>query len=55
MPDVAADPQHWRNRAAEMRGLAEETFDEELRAMLLEVAAGYDRLAERAQERLREG
>lgn len=43
------DPPYWRDRAEELRVLAERLT----RAMILGCARDYDRLAERAQERLR--
>jgi hypothetical protein len=42
---------HWRMRAEEMRTLAEEANDSTVRAMMLRIAAGYDRLAESADDR----
>lgn len=47
------DPGHCRARAEEARGLAQETTDGELKAMMLQVADGYDRLADRAEIRRR--
>jgi hypothetical protein len=53
MPDrhVLDDPQHWLERAEEMRRLAEEMRDAETRRMMLSIAEGYDKLAQRAKER----
>jgi len=42
-------PDHWRRRATEMRALADETRLRSVR--FLELAADYDRLAARAEER----
>jgi hypothetical protein len=48
------NPQHWRDRAEEARVNAEQMRDPESRRMMLEIADGYMRLAERAEQRLRE-
>jgi hypothetical protein len=42
---------HWRMRAEKMRTLAEEANDSTVRAMMLRIAADYDRLAESADDR----
>ncbi len=42
---------HWRMRAEKMRTLAEEANDPTVRAMMLRIAADYDRLAESADDR----
>jgi hypothetical protein len=42
---------HWRLRAEAMRTLAEEAIDSTVRAMMLRIAAEYDRLAESADDR----
>jgi hypothetical protein len=47
------DPEHWRKRAAEARALAETFTDKQARERMLEVAAGYERLARLAEERAR--
>jgi hypothetical protein len=41
---------HWRQRAEAMRTLAEEAIDSTVRAMMLRIAADYDRLAESADD-----
>ena len=46
-------PKHWRNRAHEARIRAGELNDPEAKRQMLGIARGYDRLAERAEERLR--
>ena len=48
------DPNHWRNRAEEARAQAEQLNEPQARKIMLDAAADYDRLAERADERLRE-
>jgi len=47
------DPAHWRGGAEEARTLADEMSDEISRAMMLEIAEGYERLAKHAEERAR--
>ena len=42
---------HWRMRAEKMRTLAEEAIDSTVWAMMLRIAADYDRLAESADDR----
>jgi hypothetical protein len=45
------DPAHWRQRAEEMRALAEDIRDAETRAMMERIARDYEFLARRAEER----
>jgi len=45
------DAEHWRDRAEEARGLAQQITDSEARRMMLVIAADYDWLAERAKQR----
>jgi hypothetical protein len=45
------DVKHWRDRAAEMRGLSEEMKDLGAKVLLLDLADDYDKLADQAQER----
>lgn len=42
-------PQRWRDRAEEARIQAERMRDHDTKRMMLEVAAGYDRMAARAE------
>jgi hypothetical protein len=42
---------HWRDRAAEMRGLSEEMKDPKAKVLLLDLADDYDKLADRALNR----
>ena len=45
------DPPHWRNRAAKMRELARTMTDTETAILKNDLAADYDKLAERADIR----
>jgi CRP/FNR family transcriptional regulator, cyclic AMP receptor protein len=45
------DPAHWRNRAGEMRTLAEGTTDTKIKKRMLKMAEEYEKLAGRAEER----
>ena len=48
MPFFVNDPIHWRRRADETRALAQTLTDASAQSQLMEVAAAYDRMAERA-------
>jgi pyruvate-formate lyase len=52
MQKLTKDAGHWSKRAEEMRALAEETEDAQMRRKLLEIAEGYDLLVQRAAARL---
>jgi hypothetical protein len=49
LPFFVNDPRHWRARAEESRALAETLTDPVARMNMLEVAAAYERMAERAE------
>ena len=46
------DPEHWRERAAEARALAEKMTDATGKKAMSEIADSYDRIAARAFERI---
>lgn len=45
------DPDHWRERATEMRALAAQAKDAETQAIMMRLATDYDKLAIRAAKR----
>jgi hypothetical protein len=47
------DPKHWRERAEEARVHAEQITDPESKQAMLRIAEDYEKLAKRAEERLR--
>jgi hypothetical protein len=47
------DPKHWRERAEEARAHAEQISDAEARKTMLQIAEDYEKLAKRAEQRLR--
>ncbi|HYZ42033.1 MAG TPA: hypothetical protein VE687_15655 [Stellaceae bacterium] len=51
MNTLLDDVGHWLSRAEETRTIAELMNDPEARRVMFDIAAGYDRLAERAAER----
>jgi hypothetical protein len=52
-PSFINDPKHWRDRAQESRDRAQQMDDPEAKATMLRIAADYERLAERAEQRAR--
>ena len=48
------DPEHWRSRAEEVRTLLDMMRDEPSRETMLRIALDYERLAERAEQRMRD-
>jgi hypothetical protein len=48
LPSPTNDPQHWRERAAKMRELARTMADPNAAILMNDLAAEYDKLAERA-------
>lgn len=49
------DAKHWRDRAAEMRALAEGMSNAQAARLMFNLANDYDKLAERAEERAKSG
>jgi hypothetical protein len=45
------DPEHWRQQADEARAIARQLPNPESKAVMMRIAADYDRLAERARAR----
>jgi hypothetical protein len=52
VPTLMDNPAHWRARAEESRVLADQMNDPESKRTMLGIADGYDRMAERAEERM---
>jgi hypothetical protein len=55
MPLIFNDSQHWRDRANEARSLADKMTHIDGQAHMLAVAEEYERIAARAEQRLRVG
>ncbi len=53
MPLIYSDHQHWQARAIEARTMADQMLCPEGRQRMLAIAGQYDKIAERAVERLR--
>jgi hypothetical protein len=51
---LMTNAKHWRDRAEEARANAEQMNDPEAKRQMSEIVAGYERLAQRAEQRLRE-
>jgi hypothetical protein len=45
------DPEHWRERAKKARALAEDMADSVSKEKMLDLAANYEHLAKRAEDR----
>jgi hypothetical protein len=52
MLSLLNDVTHWRNRAEEVRGVAEHLPNQEARRVMFGIADGYDRLAEGGEARI---
>jgi len=44
------DPEHWRERAEDMRLTASSLHDENARARMLKIAEGYEKLRKQTEE-----
>lgn len=51
MSKLFYDPQHWREKAKDIRARADECASEVDRDMLSRIAAEYEQIADRAEER----
>lgn len=47
------DPEHWRARAAEAHAMADRMIDPDARQRMLAIAHQYEKIAQRATERLK--
>ena len=52
MPSLVNDPQHWRFRAEEARKRSAQMTDPAGKQIMLDIAIGYERLAEETEKRL---
>ncbi len=48
------DPERWRNRAEEARAIAVQMADPHTKAVMLGIAQDYDKLAVRAEQRIKQ-
>jgi hypothetical protein len=53
VPHSFNDPKHWRQRAEEARVHAEQMKDPVAKRMMLQIVEDYEKLAKRAEERLK--
>lgn len=51
MPNAFGTPEHWRQRAAEARSMADGIHDSETKRAMLAIAENYERIAKRAEAR----
>jgi len=51
MSDLLYNAEHWHHRAEEARAIADAMHSSETRRIMLELAADFDKLAERAEGR----
>lgn len=49
---IVNDPQHWRDCATQVRAMVENVVDPGAKETLLKVAAGYDDMARKAEQRV---
>lgn len=53
MTSSSDTPEHWRDRAEATRAIAHRLSDTEAKRKMIEMAASYDEMAKRTEERLR--
>jgi hypothetical protein len=53
-PRGTNDPEHWRNRAAQMRSVAAKMAGSDAAILMTDLAAEYDKLADRVARRVDE-
>ncbi len=53
MPLVYNDPEHWQLRALEARSVADRIDDPDVQARMLNIALQYDKIVDRAVQRLK--
>lgn len=51
---ISDNPDYWRKRAEEARSLADEMKDAHTKSIMLEIAAGYEKILKWVEERIRE-
>jgi hypothetical protein len=49
--NISDDPEYWRKRAEEARTLADQMIEAHTKAIMLEIAVSYDKIAKWADER----
>jgi DNA-binding ferritin-like protein len=49
--NISDDPEYWRKRAEEARTLADQMSEARTKAIMLEIAASYEKIAKWADER----
>jgi hypothetical protein len=50
--DLLTNPKFWRDRAEEIRAIADRLVNQETKRMMQDIAICYEQLAQRAEERL---
>jgi hypothetical protein len=50
--DLLINPKFWRDRAEEIRAIADRLVNQETKRMMQDIAICYEQLAQRAEERL---
>jgi 3-methyladenine DNA glycosylase/8-oxoguanine DNA glycosylase len=49
---LLTNPQYWRDRAEEIKAIADRLANQEAKRTMLDIAICYEQLAQRAEERL---